>query len=128
MKQSGVVAFPVFERYGEQIREWLSTLNDGSPGRRTLARIARQSRCMASKAGSVRNSPRHANLAGFLRLAANALDEEETDGARYLLMTALALMGACAAQTHTANPVIQFPAAAEESTVAADAATGIAAG
>lgn len=41
----------------------------------------------------VRNSPRHARLAEFLRHAITALESDQPEGAKYILLTALATFG-----------------------------------
>jgi hypothetical protein len=82
-----VVAFPVFERYGDQIDEWLGAIDRSESERRTDGRIVKSMRRAVAKIERVSKSRRHTNLASFLRHA-------ERDGARYLLMTALALMPA----------------------------------
>lgn len=89
-----VVAFPVFERYGDQIDEWLGAIDRSESERRTDGRIVKSMRRAVAKIERVSKSRRHTNLASFLRHAANALEASERDGARYLLMTALALMPA----------------------------------
>ncbi len=88
-----MIAFPVFEDHGDQILEWLSEMGPGNPGGRTVARLARSMRSAVLEIGRVR-SIRHSNLAGFLEHAADALEAGEFEGARYLLMTAHALVAA----------------------------------
>ena len=89
-----VIAFPVFEDHGDQILEWLTEMGPGNPGARTTARLLRSMRSAVVRIGRVRNSVRHSNLASFVKHAANALEAGECEGARYLLMTAHALMAA----------------------------------
>jgi hypothetical protein len=91
-RKNNVIAFPVFEHNGDQIREWLSDIGERTPTRRTVLRVVISMRFAATKVERVRNSLRHTNLAMFLRHAANALETSEWDGARYLLLTSLALM------------------------------------
>ena len=91
-RSSTIIAFPVFERYGDQILEWLSELNSGAPDRRTATRLASSMRRTIGEMDRVRNSPRHSNLVTFLEHAIGALKIFEWDGARYLLMTSLAVM------------------------------------
>ena len=82
------------------------------PTRRSVTRLIKSMRCTIQKAESVRNSMRHRNLASFVRHAANALEAAEWDGARYILMTSLALL-ATRGVTNGAFPggatIRQFP-------------------
>jgi len=91
-RRNNVIAFPVFEHNGDQIREWLSDMGDSEPTARTVLRLVRSMRSTAAMIERVRNSMRHSHLAMFLRHAANALEASEWDGARYLLITSLALL------------------------------------
>lgn len=91
-RPGNVVAFPVFERHGDQILDWLLDLGEQKPEHRAVTRVLRSMRRTAARLERVRNSMRHSNLASFLRHAANALEASEWDGARYLLMTSHALM------------------------------------
>ena len=93
-RPDNVIAFPVFEDHGDQILEWLSEMGPGNPGVRTVARLLRSMRSAVLEIGRVRNSLRHSNLASFLKHATNALEAGEFEGARYLLMTAHALLAA----------------------------------
>ena len=86
-----VIAFPAFERYEEQIEDWLSAIGERTPGARPSLRVLRSIQRTLAEVERVRNSPRHSNLASFLRHAANAIHDMEWDGARYILMTALAV-------------------------------------
>lgn len=81
-----VVRFPLFEDYNDQIVEWISAIDRGSG--RPLVRSMRQAAVQLEK---IRSCERYVNLATFVRHAANALEASERDGARYLLMTSLAL-------------------------------------
>ena len=105
-----VIAFPVFEQSGDQILEWLSTMGRGEPGKRTVARLIRAMDSAAGELERVRHSARHSNLATFMRHAAKALESSEWNGARYLLMTAYALMPACGDGVSGTAQVRQFPA------------------
>jgi hypothetical protein len=87
-----VIAFPVFEQNGDQIREWLSDIGNRQPSRRAVVRLAKSMRCTADRIERVRNSIRHSNLAKFVRHAAAALEASEWEGARYLLIMSLTLM------------------------------------
>ena len=125
-----VVAFPNFDRYGDHIQEWIAALAAPSPGVSAAARIAKDIRRVAAEVERVRNSLRHGNLANALWHAANALDTGEWVGARYLLITAFALMAGCAVRGASGVALIQFPVAAEATTVKlpAGVVTGIATG
>jgi len=92
-----VIVFPVFEHNGGQIREWLLDIGDREPSRRTVIRLLKSMRRMATTIERVRNSMRHSNLARFVRHAANALEASEWEGARYLLIMSITLMTARAA-------------------------------
>ncbi len=92
--KNNVIAFPVFEHNGDLIREWLSEIGDGQPSGRTVLRLVKSMRCTAATIERVRNSMRHSHLATFVRNAASALEASEWDGARYLLITSLALLTA----------------------------------
>ncbi|HVW08824.1 MAG TPA: hypothetical protein VHC90_09590 [Bryobacteraceae bacterium] len=128
--RSGVLTLPRFEDYGERICEWLSALSPESPARRAVLRVVREIRQVEAKAGRVRNSVRHENLAVFLEHAAHSLECGELPGARYILMMAHALLSARTTKDGNrgeAGIVLQLPARSE-ATAAADAATGIVAG
>ena len=83
---SNVIAFPLFDDYNDQIVEWISAI-DRTSGR-SLINPMRQAAAQMEK---IRSCERYVNLATFVRHAANALEASERDGARYLLMTSLAL-------------------------------------
>src|SRR5450432_2443309 len=83
-----VIAFPVFDDYGENIDEWLSVVGASEPPERKVAGIVSSMRRVLRNIERVRNSTRHNNLATFLGHAARALEAGQWDGARYLLMTA----------------------------------------
>lgn len=91
-KSCDIIAFPVFERHGDQILKWLSAIAREDPARRTVARVVKSMRFEVANLERVRNSVRHKSLAGLVTYAANALEDREWDGARYLLTTALGLM------------------------------------
>lgn len=117
---ANVVELPVFEGYGERIEDWLARLGAPQAGG-SVSRIAGAIRRTAAEVERVRQSPRHASLAELLWRAANALDDAERDGARYLLMMALALLSGSAAGAQAKPAVTQLP-------VVDDAITGMAAG
>jgi hypothetical protein len=106
-RRNNVIAFPVFEHNGDRIREWLSEIGDSPPAGRTVLRLVKSMRCRAATIERVRNSMRHRHLAMFVRHAANALEASEWDGARYLLITSLALI---AGRGVTAKGFAEIPA------------------
>jgi hypothetical protein len=115
-KRVGVIAFPVFESYGDQIVEWLSALGDQKPNRIAVERVTLSLRRAVASLELVRNSPRHTNMACLMRHTLEALRASEWEGARYLLMTAFALMsarvlrtGACLNDPVAGGAVLQFP-------------------
>jgi len=113
-RRGSVIAFPSFECYGDQILEWLAAIGEREPAPRTVARLARSMRCTAAEIERVRNSLRHSNLASFMRHAANALEAAEWEGARYLLITSMAVMTAravTARELREVGELRQFPAA-----------------
>jgi hypothetical protein len=87
----GVIVFPLFDHYGDQIRDWLAKIGDEDCRPEAVARIVRSIRRTAGNVERVRNSQRHRNLASFLLHAANALEASEREGARYILAVALAV-------------------------------------
>jgi hypothetical protein len=124
-----VIEFPVFERYRDDIDQWISELGGENPGRRTAARVARSLRNTAESLDRVRFSARHSSLALFLRHAANSLEAGELDGARYILMTATCAMSARAVTGGFQDIFGHFPETEEAAIVELPvAATGIAIG
>ena len=108
-----VVAFPVFEDYGERLSEWLTAIDVVRPGWRPVA-VVRSIRRTAAQIERVRNSLRHSNLAQFLWHAANALEAGQWDTGRYCLMTAHALLHASAIPASAkcrGDRVLQLPLA-----------------
>lgn len=112
----GAIAFPVFERYGDRIMECLAALGDGKPSRAAAKRVTRSLWSAAASAERVRNSARHANMACLMRHTLEAMGASEWEGARYLLMTALALMNVRAVPAggwlnspEGGGVVVQFP-------------------
>ena len=78
--------------------------------------MLRSMRRRASEIERVRNSIRHTHLAIFVWQAAKALEADEWEGARYLLMTAYALMTirpVIGNEVAQAGKIYQFPGAAE---------------
>ncbi len=132
-----LIAFPVFESWGDQIAEWLSALGDETPTPSAVRQVTRSLLCAVASLERVRNSTRHTNMACLMRHTVEALRASEWEGARYLLMTGSALMHARALRpgvrltgTDTGATVFQFPPlpenAAELMTV--DAITGMVTG
>jgi hypothetical protein len=91
-KPCRIIAFPAFERHGDQILEWFSAISGKEPSPTAVVRLVKSMRCEVARLERVRKSARHNNLASLVRHAANALETSEWDGARYLLITALGLM------------------------------------
>jgi hypothetical protein len=89
-----VIAFPVFERHADQIEEWLAAIGDCALTNGRVLQIAKTMRSLAAKLARVEGSVRHQNLASFVGHAANSLEASEWQGARYLLITSLALLSA----------------------------------
>ena len=119
-KRAGLIVFPAFECYGDQILDWLSALGDRDPTHSAVARVMRSLRRAVGSVERVRNSPRHTNMARLLRHTLEALRASEWEGARYLLITAHALMnaravgtGACFYNAEDFRAVLQFPATPE---------------
>jgi hypothetical protein len=114
-----VIVFPVFECYGDQIAECLSTLGECKPTRAAVQRVTRSLRRTLPNVERVRNSTRHTNMACLMRHTIEALRASEWEGARYLLMTGSALMHARAIRPGVSlnapdgGGVLQFPLLAE---------------
>jgi hypothetical protein len=132
-KRTHVIAFPVFEAWGDQILEWLSALGEQTPTRTAVRQVTRSLLCAVARMERVRNSTRHANLARLLRHTVEALWAREWEGARYLLMTGSALVYVTAAPPdarldgpEAGGVVFQFPLLPE--TAAAEATTGMVTG
>jgi hypothetical protein len=126
-----VIAFPVFERYGFRILEWLTAIGEEAPPGRTAARVVRSIRFTTAEIERVRNSSRHSNLATFLRHAANAMDACEWRGATYILMTALACLEVPSARSgHTVRqlPLPGETTASEEMKLPPEVVMGIVTG
>ena len=134
--RADVAVFPVFESYGEQIRDCLSALGERKPTRAAVRRVVQTLRRALPGVERVRNSARHANMACLMRHTLEALRASEWEGARYLLMTGSALMHARAVRAGASlrsageGRVLQFPAAAVSGTdaIAGEAITGIVTG
>lgn len=106
-RRARVIPFPSFDAHGGQIDEWLSAIGESEPGVQAAAEVLRSIRRTLAGIEQVRNSPRHTNLANFLRHAANAIEGREWDGARYILITALAIMDGTLREA--AAPVRRLP-------------------
>ena len=127
-RTNNVISFPVFEHIGDQIHEWLAEIGR-EPKRHTVLRLVKSMRCTAVSIDSVRDSMRHSHLAVIVRHAASALEASEWEGARYLLMTSLALMTARAVSAKDVAEIAslrQLPLATEVDEL--PAATGIVTG
>lgn len=131
-RSCGVITLPLFERYGDQILEWLAAIDEAEPARQNVMRVVKSMRCTIERTERVRNSVRHSNLASFVRHAARALEASEWDGARYILVTAMALMNARTASAPSFREcfeVRQFPLpAGSAAALPPDAAMGIVTG
>ena len=79
---------PVFDDNGELIIDWVEGLYQGQ-GKSVIPAMS----AMHSQVGRVRNSLRHQRLAEFLHHAIRAIESEEFEGARYILLTTLAAFG-----------------------------------
>jgi hypothetical protein len=111
-RKCGVIAFPVFERYGIEIEEWMSALSTDRPSIRSVTRVVKQMRVGLAELERVKGSVRHSNLAGFFRHIISSLEASEWDGARYLLLTSLAVMSArpmASGKVQTFTVIRQFP-------------------
>ena len=83
-----MIALPVFDHYRRQLNRWIESLDDGKS-----ASVQRSVAKALVGLLRVRGSKRHAQLAGYLELAHMALSEGQTEGARYVLLSAGAAMG-----------------------------------
>jgi hypothetical protein len=134
--RAGVIVFPIFEAYGDQIAECLSVLGEQKPTRAAVQRVTRSLRCALAAVERVRNSTRHTNMACLMRHTLEALRASEWEGARYLLMMGSALMYARAVRPGVslnaaeAGVVLQFPLLPDCATelTADEAITGIVTG
>ena len=93
-KRAGVIVFPAFEAYGDQIADCLSTLGEQEPARAAVRKVTVSLRGALANLERVRNSTRHMNMACLMRHTLEALRASEWEGARYLLMTGSALLHA----------------------------------
>ena len=82
------IAIPNFEGNGELIIDWVEELYRGK-GKAVLPAMT----AMHTQVSRVRNSIRHEHLADFLRRAMLAIDSEEFESARYVLLTTLTAFG-----------------------------------
>jgi hypothetical protein len=112
-----VITFPLFEDYNDRIIEWISTIDRQRKSRRATALLINTMRGAAAQMEKVRGCERYVNLATFVRHAANAPEASETDGARYLLMTSLALTAPLPSERKADAVVHQFPAPRVATTV-----------
>jgi hypothetical protein len=134
--RGGVVVFPVFESYSDQIQECLSALGERKPTRAAVRRVTQTLRRALPGLERVCNSTRHENMARLMRHTLEALRASEWEGARYLLMTGSALMYARAVRTGASltcadeDRVLQFPVmiVSGAETIDDEAVTGIVTG
>jgi hypothetical protein len=135
--RASVIAFPVFESYGDQIGEWLAALGDPKPAPAAVGQVTRSLRRAITGVERVHNSARHTNMACLMRHTLEALRASEWEGARYLLMTASTLIntralraGASLNTPETGGELFQFPLLPDSETelLAEVAITGIVAG
>jgi hypothetical protein len=83
-----VVPFPDFDENRRLIIECFNAIEGcGSP--KVLRRLA----AARGELGRVKNSARHARLAEFVSHALTALESDQPEGAKYVLLTALATFG-----------------------------------
>jgi hypothetical protein len=125
-----VVPLPVFEQWEDCLIEWLDAASVDRMSRRKAQRLARSMRHAVAELVRVKKSPRHENLAVFLKHAAHSLECGEFPGARYILTMAHALLSARAAAIRDRAKsaiVLQLPLRAAATTVTGDT-TGIVAG
>lgn len=109
-----VISFPLFDDYNDQIIEWISAIDRQRKSRRAAKPLVNTMRQAATQLEKVRSCERYVNLATFVRHAANALEASERDGARYILMTSLALTAPLPPQRKDERAVVhQFPAVRE---------------
>ena len=83
-----VIPFPIFDDHSELIATWIIAIRSG----RLKDTLKSMSEVHAT-VSRVRKSLRHAKLAEFLHHSIDALSGGETEGARYILLTALAQFG-----------------------------------
>lgn len=79
---------PVFDDNGQLIIDWVEGLYQGQ-GKAVVPAMS----VMHSRVARVRNSIRHERLAEFLQHAIRAIESDEFEGARYILLTTLAAFG-----------------------------------
>jgi len=82
------IAFPVFDDNGELIINWVEGLYQGQ-GKAVIPAMT----AAHAQLNKVRNSLRHERLADFLHHAILAIESDEFEGARYILLTTLAAFG-----------------------------------
>jgi hypothetical protein len=76
--------FPVFDDLRYQVFEWAN----GRP-----ETVVREMKRVQTRLERVKGSQRHQKLAEFLSYAATATEAGDTEGARYILFTAMATLG-----------------------------------
>ena len=82
------IPFPVFDDNRNRIVEWVDALEQGRSNVLIPSLFAAY-----KQLAKVRASARHVRLSEFVQHAALAIESGETQGARYILLTALAAFG-----------------------------------
>ena len=82
------IAIPVFDENRHHLIHWVDRLAAGR-GASVIASMTEEH----ARLRRVKNSARHERLADFLYHAVLAIEQGETAGARYILLTALAAFG-----------------------------------
>ena len=88
MKPAPVIAFPDFDENRRIIIDCFQAVEG-----RTVKTVLPTLSAAYEQLRRVRNSPRHARLAEFLQHAMTALESGQPEGAKYILLTALATFG-----------------------------------
>jgi hypothetical protein len=84
VKPLAPIPFPVFDDLRHQVLDWAN-------GRTETA--VREMKRVQTRLERVKGSQRHQKLAEFLSYAAMAAEAGETEGTRYILLTAMATLG-----------------------------------
>jgi hypothetical protein len=88
INRASVIAFPDFDENRRIIIECFQAV-EGRGTRKVLPALT----AAYDKLCRVRNSARHARLAEFLQHAITAVESDQPEGAKYILLTALATFG-----------------------------------
>ena len=83
-----VIAMPVFDDHRRSIVDWVERIQEGGV-RKVIPSIT----AVCHELRRVRNSTRHERLAEFLEHAVLAMRNDQPEGARCILLTALATFG-----------------------------------